>query len=215
MGRASLQFFPSIPPTHPQVPRKKFSLSSLWPLPVPPQANPRFSPGPPPSSHSLPKPPPPSPRNAPTQDWAKPCGPVPTHPPFPHIRDAGNAHFWVSSANTPLPKHPSCPTRHTRSPQPPLPPGVRPLPSTMVLSPPDTPPAPALSAPGPRQQREVKVPRRSWCPSLFPGQFSPLPTPPGPPPAQQGFWWHQHQGERCLAAQAWDEGPGRILFAKP
>lgn len=175
-----------------------------------------------PGSHRDPPPvpipfqrPPPSPRNAPTQDWAKPCGPVPTHPPFPHIRDAGNAHFWVSSANTPLPKHPSCPTRHTRSPQPPLPPGVRPLPSTMVLSPPDTPPAPALSAPGPRQQREVKVPRRSWCPSLFPGQFSPLPTPPGPPPAQQGFWWHQHQGERCLAAQAWDEGPGRILFAKP
>lgn len=39
-----------------------------------------------------------------------PLRPIPgSHrdPPFPHIRDAGNAHFWVSIANTPLPKHPS------------------------------------------------------------------------------------------------------------
>lgn len=34
----------------------------------------------------------------------------------------------------PLPKYPSCPVRHTRSPQPPLPPGVRPPPHNGPLS---------------------------------------------------------------------------------
>lgn len=122
--------------------------------------------------------------------------------PFSHVGDAGNAHFWVSSANTTMP---SLNTPHAQLGTP-APHSLCFLPGspphTMALSPPDTPPSPARSAPGPRPQQEVKVPRRSWCPSLFPGQFSPLLASPGPPPAQPGFWWHQRQSERCLAVQA-------------
>lgn len=177
--RASLQFLPFIPPTHPQVPRERSSACPACCPSLSPSDQSQVLTG---TLPLFPLPPNPLlPWNAPSQDWAKPCGPVPTHPPFPHIRDAGNAHFWVSIANTPLPKHPSCPVRHTRSSQPLLPPGVRP-PPPVARSPPDTPPPPALSAPSPRQQREVKVPRRSWCPSLFPGQFSHSWLLPGPLP---------------------------------
>ena len=119
---ASLQCFPFIPPTHPQVPRERSSACPACCPSLSPSDQSQVLTG---TLPLFPLPPSPLlPWNAPSQDWAKPCGPVPTHPPFPHIRDAGNAHFWVSIANTPLPKHPSCPVRHTRSPQPLLPPRI-------------------------------------------------------------------------------------------
>lgn len=122
-GRGLLSNFSlsSHQPIHKSPKKVQFAQSVAPPVPLRPIPGSHRDPPPVPTRSQ-----PPPPRNAPSQDWAKTCGPVPTHPPFPHIRDAGNAHFWVNIANTPLPKYPSCPVRHTRSPQPPLPPGVRP-----------------------------------------------------------------------------------------
>lgn len=190
---ASLQCFPFIPPTHPQVPRERSSACPACCPSLSPSDQSQVLTG---TLPLFPLPPNPLlPWNAPSQDWAKPCGPVPTHPPFPHIRDAGNAHFWVSIANTPLPKHPSCPVRHTRSPQPLLPPGVRP-PPPIVRSPPDTTPACPLgpqpkTAAGSESSKEELVSQPLSWPIL------PFLAPPGPPPARRAFWWDQHQAEGC------------------
>lgn len=114
-------FHPNNPSTSPQ--RKKFSFHLAQPVahPCPPQANPSFSEGPSPLSPNQPPQGTPPLRTGPS---LVAVGPLTL--PFPHVGDAGNAHFWVSSANTPLPKHPSCPVRHTLSPQPPLPPSSPP-----------------------------------------------------------------------------------------
>lgn len=178
-------------------PKRKSSLPNLWPLPVP--LRPILGSDRDPPDFPLPPSLPPT-RNAPSEDWAKPCGLAPTH-----IGDAGNARFWVSSANTPLPKHPRAqsgtPAPHSLR----FLPESAPAPQWPSLLRTPHPRRPALWAPGPRQQREVKVPRRSRCPSLFPGEFSPLPASPGPLPLSQvsGGLGTREGG---LTAQAREEG---------
>ena len=191
--------------SHQPIPKaqREFSKPSLWPLPTALRPIPGSHRDPPP----CPLPPDfPPPRKAPCRTRGSLLAGCPLTLPFPHNGDARNAHFWVGSANTP-----SLNTTRAQSGTP-IPHSLRFLPVSLPPSPP-----PRLSMalslrtlhprlpsrpPGPRQQLEVKVLRRSWCPSLFPGQFSPLLAPPGPPPAQSGFWWHQHYSDGCLAAQA-------------
>jgi hypothetical protein len=192
MGRRGF-FFPNlrISPISPQsseYPACSSSLPSLWPIP-------RFSRGPslvpiPSQSHSPPN------QECPFLGLREVCGLVPTCPSFSLTVEmpAGNTHLWVSSANT-LTSLNSLDAQSGA----PVPNSLRFLrqhPPTMALSSPDTPPPPTLSAPSPRQQREVKVPRRSWCPSLFPGESS-LPWLLRAPPAPPGFWWQPHPSERC------------------
>lgn len=168
----------------PKAQRELFSKQSLWPLltalrPIP-------------GSHRdlppCPLPPDfPPPRKAPWRTGGSLLARCPLTLPCPHNGDARNAHLWVGSANTP-----SLNTTHAQSGTP-IPHSLRFLP---VSLPPSSPPphnGPLSSGhstlacplapppPRPRQQLEVKVLRRSWCPSLFPGQFSPLLAPPGPP----------------------------------
>lgn len=93
-------------PSSPQ--RKKFSFHLAQPVahPCPPQANRSFSEGPSPLSPNQPPQGTPPLRTGPN---LVAVGPLTL--PFPHIGDAGNAHFWVSSANTPPPKTPFMPSQ--------------------------------------------------------------------------------------------------------
>lgn len=118
------------------------------------------------------------------------------------------------AVQTPLPKHPSYPVRHTRSPQPSFLP-EHPRPHNGPLSS-ASPPAPALPAPGPIQQREVKVPRRTWCQPL---SWPILPS-PGSSRAPSRSLRRVYDGisirvRGALAAQAWDGGPRRMPSARP
>ena len=107
--RRGASLHPSLSPLpHLHVPRESSACPAWGPLPVPPGSH-----GEPPS-HSLPiTPPPGTPPLRPGRSLVARC---PLTLPFPHIGAAGTP-ISGCAVQTPLPKHPSDPARHTRSPQ--------------------------------------------------------------------------------------------------
>lgn len=139
-----------------------------------------------PGSHRDPRPPQKRPRLRTRGSLAARC---PFTLLFSRIGDAGHARVWVSGANTPLPKHPACPVRHTLSPQPassPCPPHNGPLSSGHSTLACPLGPRPKTAAGSESSKEElVSQPLPASSPSALPG-----------PPSSAGLRW-QHQGEGC------------------